>query len=269
MQATDHFHDHERDHHHDHGGETLEAVLKTGLLLGLGLYFLYNIVSGSLVNYINARFAWLSYLAVVLFLLLGVSSAYDVLKPGKRKHKHDDHAHDHHHDHDHAHLSWAALAIIAIPLVLGTLIPSQPLGADAVGGSISVNAVSNGSNWSAFTTNPLEWNVLDWLRAFNNSEDAASFNGQQADVIGFVYKEPTFGENQFMVARFTISCCVADASAIGLPVAWQGTSALPQDTWVRVQGAFEVGEFQGDSLPILQAASVETVAQPEHPYLYP
>jgi putative membrane protein len=72
-----------------------------------------------------------------------------------------------------------------------------------------------------------------------------------------------------MVARFTISCCVADASAIGLPVARQETNTLPQDTWVRVQGAFEVGEFQGDSLPILQAASVEAVAQPEHPYLYP
>jgi uncharacterized repeat protein (TIGR03943 family) len=263
MQATDHFHDHEHDHHHDHRGETLEAVLKTGLLLGLGLYFLYNIASGSLVNYINARFAWLSYLAAALFLLLGVSSAYDLLRQRGQHH------HDHDHDHDHAHLSWPALVIIAIPLVLGTLIPSQPLGADAVGGSISVNAVSTGGNWSAFTTNPLEWNVLDWLRAFNNSEDAASFNGQQADVIGFVYKEPTFGENQFMVARFTISCCVADASAIGLPVAWQGSSDLSQDKWVRVQGAFEVGEFQGDSLPILQAASVELVPVPEHPYLYP
>jgi|FLYN01.1.fsa_nt_gi uncharacterized repeat protein (TIGR03943 family) len=255
MQATE--------HHHDHNAETLQALLKTGLLLGLGLYFLYNILSGNLANYINARFAWLSYLAVVLFLLLGVSSAYDLLQQRKRK------AHDHDHDHDHAHLSWPALAIIAIPLVLGTLIPSRPLGADAVGGSISVNAVSTGSNWSAFTTNPLEWNVLDWLRAFNNSEDIASFNGQQADVIGFVYKEPTFGENRFMVARFTISCCVADSSAIGLPVAWQEADALPADTWVRVQGAFQVGEFRGDTLPILQASSVEVVPQPEHPYLYP
>lgn len=258
MQATEHFHEH--DHHHDHTGETLQAGLKTGLLLGLGLYFLYNIVSGNLANYINARFAWLSYLAVVLFLLLGASGLYDLFK---RSGQH------HHHDHDHTHISWPALAIIAIPLVLGTLIPSRPLGADAVGGSISTNAVSGGGNWSAFTTNPLEWNVLDWLRAFNNSEDLASFDGQQADVIGFVYKEPTFGEHRFMVARFTISCCVADSSAIGLPVAWRDADALQADTWVRVQGTFQVGDFRGDMLPILQATSVEVVAQPEHPYLYP
>jgi putative membrane protein len=72
-----------------------------------------------------------------------------------------------------------------------------------------------------------------------------------------------------MVARFTISCCVADSSAIGLPVMWQGVDTLPQDTWVRVQGTFEVGDFQGDTVPILQASSVEVVPQPEHPYLYP
>lgn len=267
MQATDHLHDHEHEHHHhhdhDHNREYLQALLKTALLLGLGLYFLYNILSGNLANYISVRFAWLSYLAVALFLLLGVSSLYNLFKQsGEHHHDHDDH-------HDHGSLSWTALAIIAIPLVLGTLIPSRPLGADAVGGSISTNAVTGSGNWSAFTTNPLEWNVLDWLRTFNNSTDLASFNGQQADVIGFVYKEPTFGENRFMVARFTISCCVADSSAIGLPVAWEEETPLKPDAWVRVQGTFEVGDFRGDTIPILQATSVEVVAPPEHPYLYP
>ncbi len=260
MQATDHLHEYE--HHHER--EYLQAWLKTALLLGLGLYFLYNILSGNLANYINARFAWLSYLAVALFLLLGVGSLYDLLKQSGEHHHHD-----HEHDHNHTHLSWAALAVIAIPLVLGTLIPSRPLGADAVGGSISTSAVTGTGNWSAFTTNPLEWNVLDWLRTFNNSTDLTSFNGQQADVIGFVYTEPTFGENRFMVARFTISCCVADSSAIGLPVAWPETATLKPDAWVRVQGTFEVGDFRGDTLPILQATSVEVVTPPEHPYLYP
>jgi putative membrane protein len=261
MQAIDHFHDHEHDHHHhDHSRENLQAWLKTGLLFGLGLYFLYNIASGSLANYINARFAWLSYLAVAMFLLLALSSAVDLL----RKRKNDEH--EHHHEHDHAQISWGMLAIIAIPLVLGTLIPSRPLGADAVGGSISLN-VASGS--AVFTSNPLEWNILDWLRAFNNSGDVTSFNGQSADVVGFVYKEITFGEDQFMVARFTISCCVADSSAIGLPVIWDQSASLTQDTWVRVQGTFEVGDFREDTVPMLRATSVETVKQPEHPYLYP
>jgi putative membrane protein len=72
-----------------------------------------------------------------------------------------------------------------------------------------------------------------------------------------------------MVARFAISCCVADASAIGLPVVWDSAADLPQGEWIRVKGTFDVGAFNGDTVPVLQASSVEQVAQPEHPYLYP
>ena len=268
MEAVEHFHEHDHDHHH--AQERLQAWLKAALLLGLGLYFIYNIASGNLANYVNARFGWLSYVAAALFLMLAASSAYDLLKTEKRKHdEHHHHEHDHDHDHEHGAISWPALAVVAVPLVLGTLIPSRPLGSDAVGGSISLSAVSSTTSVTGFTTNPLERSVLDWLRAFNQSGDTASFNGQSADVIGFVYKEPTFGEDYFMVARFAISCCVADASAIGLPVAWDGSQDLAADTWVRVQGAFQVGDFRGDTVPILHATSVDVVPQPEHPYLYP
>lgn len=248
---------------------TLQAWLKTGLLFGLALYFAYNILSGNLANYINQRFAWLSYVAVALFLLLGAAGLLELLRRDARHHDHHDHeGHDHQHDHDHGTVSWAALAVVAVPLLLGTLIPSQPLGATAIDGSISLVSASVTSA-TTFTTNPLEWNVLDWLRAFNASDDVQSFNGQQADVIGFVYREATFPQDRLMVARFTVSCCVADASAIGLPVVWPAASSIAQDTWIRVQGTFQVGEFRGDSVPLLMAASVEVVPQPEHPYLYP
>jgi uncharacterized repeat protein (TIGR03943 family) len=165
-------------------------------------------------------------------------------------------------------ISWKALAVIAIPLVLGTLVPSRPLGSAAVGGNISLNAVS-ASGAQTFTTDPLTWNVLDWLRAFNNSGDVNSFNGKQADVIGFVYREATFPDDQFMVARFTISCCVADASAIGVPVVWDAAGDYPADTWVEVKGTWEVGEFRGDTVPILHPTTIDKVDQPDHPDLYP
>ncbi len=256
MQATDLLHEHHaHEHDHNHNRETAQAWIKTGLLIALGLYFAYVIISGNLSNYINARFEWLSYVAAGLFLLLGAASLFDVI--GKRGH-----------DHAHGSMSWAALAIVAIPLVLGTLIPSRPLGSAAVGGNISLNAVS-AAGAQPFTTDPLKWNVLDWLRAFNNSGDVESFNGKQADVIGFVYREAAFPDDQFMAARFTISCCVADAGAIGVPVQWDAAADYPADTWLRVQGTWEVGEFRGDTVPILHPTNIEKIDQPEHPYLYP
>jgi uncharacterized repeat protein (TIGR03943 family) len=260
--ATTHFHDHDHDHHHAHEHSDLRGWLKTALLLGLGVYFVYIIVSGNLTNYINERFGWLSYLAAALFLLLGVFSGLHTLRA--RQHHHHDHGHDHH-DHDHGSVSWGTIAVVALPLVLGTLIPSRPLGVEAIDGNVSTSAAM--TSVTTFSRNPVERNVLDWLRVFSATEDYTDLNGQPADVIGFVYSEPTFGENQFMVARFTVSCCVADASAIGVPVRW--AEDIPQGEWVRVQGAMQVGDFRGDTLPILHASTVEVVAQPEHPYLYP
>src|SRR4051812_45782729 len=124
MEAV-HLHDHEHDHEHehddhDHSDSHLQAWLRAALLFGLGLYFVYNIVSGNLSNYVNVRFAWLSYVAAAMFLLLGLSHAYALLPKEKRKRKNDEPAD---HDHDHPQLSWRALGVVAIPLVLGTLIP--------------------------------------------------------------------------------------------------------------------------------------------------
>jgi putative membrane protein len=246
---------------------TLHAALKLALLIGLALYFSYNIASGNLSNYINQRFAWLTSVAVGLFLLLAVGSLLD-LRRIRHDHDHAHHDHDHDHDHDHGDLSWKVIAVAAVPLLLGTLIPSRPLGSSAVDGNISLNAASV-TNTSTFTTDPLKWNVLDWLRSFNDADDLSSFNGRQADVVGFVYREPTFPPDTFMVARFTVSCCVADAAAIGLAVRSADSGTLTADTWIRVKGTFAVGDFRGDSVPILTADSIEVVPQPEHPYLYP
>jgi uncharacterized repeat protein (TIGR03943 family) len=256
MQATEHFHEH--DHSHDHDHHHTQDWVKTALLGGLGLYFVYNIFSGNLTNYINVRFAWLCYVAAAMFILLAVSNVIRLLR--MQSHDHD------HHDHNHGSLSWGMLAIVAIPLVLGTLVPSRPLGADAISGDINMNAVAS-DNVTTFTINPLDRNVLDWIRAFNASDDLASFNGQEADVTGFVYHDDTMPEGQFLVARFTISCCVADSLAVGLPVAWD--EPIAQDTWVRVLGRFEMGDFRGEPKPMLRPTSLEVVEQPEHPYLYP
>lgn len=264
MTTSAHLHDHDHHHHqHNHARERMFAWIRTALLIGLGVYFIYNIISGNLTNYINERFAWLSYVAAALFLLIGGFSALNLLRSQARDHDHE------HHDHDHNHngLSWGVIAIVAVPLVMGTLIPSRPLGAEAVDGTISLTAAS-AANATTFQIAPLDRNVLDWLRAFNAEPDPTAFNGEPADVIGFVYTEPTFPQDKFMVARFTISCCVADASAIAVPVQLNG-EPLPQGEWVRVQGTFNAGEFRGDTMPILHADTIEVVEQPAHPYLYP
>ncbi|MGQ9814144.1 MAG: TIGR03943 family putative permease subunit, partial [Candidatus Roseilinea sp.] len=99
--------------------------------------------------------------------------------------------------------------------------------------------------------------------------DPAAFVGQEVDVIGFVYRDPRNASNQFWVSRFVVSCCVADASAIGLLVQADQASTLTLDSWVRVTGRLGLGEFAGERLPVIVPDTIEPTEQPEHPYLYP
>ncbi len=239
------------------GVSTLERF-KAVVLLGLALYFAYNIASGNLSNYVNARFAWLSYVAVALFALLGLANAIAQFRRqtpiaivGRTP------------------TTWPMIAIAALPLLLGTLVPSQPLGADAIRGPVSLSVGGNPASASVFVKAPLERNVLDWLRVFATSPVAADFDGEQANFVGFVYHEPDFPDDVIMVARFTVSCCVADAAPVAMPVRWEDGEKPEIGEWVEVSGTFYSGMFRDSAMPILHLDDFAFVDTPEHPYLYP
>jgi uncharacterized repeat protein (TIGR03943 family) len=246
----------------DHSEKPMFGRVKVAILLGLSGYFVYNIVSGNLTNYINIRFAWLSWVAVALFAALGIAILYALLRGESTQGRSPD-------DPGHTPINWSILGFMALPLALGLLLPSQPLGASAVNGNISLSVGSERAAVTSVEKDPLTRNVLDWLRAFSRDSSPAAFDGEQADFIGFVYREPDFPENHVMVSRFTVACCVADASAIGLPIYWPGVDELVDGEWVRVQGTFESGTFDGTEMPVLQVAALDVVDVPEHPYLYP
>jgi putative membrane protein len=111
-------------------------------------------------------------------------------------------------------------------------------------------------------------NILDWLIAFDENPDPAAFTGQDATISGFVYRDARFGQDTFLVGRFTVSCCVADASPVGLVVRWPETESLPDNQWVEVSGRFEPGFFDGQPTPILIVTSLERIDPPRQPYLY-
>src|SRR5260221_5001404 len=113
------------------------------VLLLLGMYFLDNLLSGHIYFYINMNFGWLTWLGTGILLLLGTISVLDLVREareGDAVHvEHDsceadaqgergDHEEHDGHEHSHSHaLSWPKLAIVAVPLVVGALVPAKPL----------------------------------------------------------------------------------------------------------------------------------------------
>jgi uncharacterized repeat protein (TIGR03943 family) len=235
--------------------------LKTLILLAMAVYFVALILTGNLTNYINLRFAWLSYVAAGILLLLGLWSVWrlrtnqPIFATGSSTNSHIP-------------LSWGAIGVLAIPLLLAVFVPSEPLGVEAISGGISIEPIGGASAEAGYSVPPEERNVLQWLREFNNAENPAELNGQPVDIIAFIYREPDMLETQFMAARFTMSCCVADAFAIGMPVDAEDAVTLETGAWVRVRGTLQAGSFQGEQVPIIIPESIEPVEEPQNPYLY-
>jgi uncharacterized repeat protein (TIGR03943 family) len=159
---------------------------------------------------------------------------------------------------------------VAIPLLLGVLVPPQPLGAQAVSRrELNVDGVGLGGGEQMMVQEGRERNILDWLRAFSAAEDPISLAGQEAQVVGFVYHDDTLARDQFMLSRFVVSCCVADATVLGLIVSWSDSHQLPADTWVEVTGHFAFDPNKEEPTPMLIADGVIPTAPPIQPYLYP
>ncbi|MCB8942437.1 MAG: TIGR03943 family protein [Ardenticatenaceae bacterium] len=246
----------------------MNRLLKTTLFLATGIFLYTRITNGTIRFYINERFVTLTLLAAVGMMVVGASYWLRPFPP--HNHDHDHHDHDHH-DHDHHHLTWLGLLIVALPLILGWFVPPQPLGAGAIGnreigiGTLASVAAPGGNENMGLVAG--EKNILDWLNEFQH-QDTATFVGQEAHVIGFVYRDERFAEDTFMIGRFVLSCCVADAAPVGLVVQTAAAPQFPADQWVDITGHFITGTFDGITMPILVADTVEATETPQQPYLY-
>lgn len=254
----------------------MQTAVKALLLIGLGLFLYSRIVNGTLFYYINERFAGFTVLAVFGLILVGLSYRVQQPTPTEQCEEAQGHAHDHTHRHEHHHshaIGWGGALLVLLPIILGLVTPPQPLGAAALANR-DINLATNNSALPAAVRQvektAEEKNIMDWWHDFRKLPDVnTALVGQSVRVSGFVYKDKRFGENHFLVMRFVVSCCVADANVLGLLVDGGKTTNLENDQWVEVAGVFASSDLPNWKLPIVINAQVVQAQPPNQPYLYP
>ncbi|MEX1019247.1 MAG: TIGR03943 family protein [Litorilinea sp.] len=271
---------------------------KAILLIALGLFLYSRLTGGTLAFYINERFFGYTLFAFVGLIAVGLS--YPLIRSHPRRKSapnaarpqtltpqtidyqyHDLAPHDHSRDHR---LTLVGALVIALPILLGLLVPPRPLGAAALETrELNLDLRSGGANLpaaiAAVSQDDGPRNIMDWWHTFQRTPDLTTLEGSEVNVQGFVYHDPRYGEEYFMVTRFVVSCCTADASALALLVHWPQAPALETDQWVEVRGVFTPGDLSPADLPpgseaswrppVLTAASITPIEIPSHPYLYP
>lgn len=99
--------------------------------------------------------------------------------------------------------------------------------------------------------------------------------GRQVEMLGFVYSDPTLGQEDFVLARRMIIEQPEDTVVAGILCRWPDRHDLRDGQWVQVQGKLERVKFYDlhaqrvNSMPIIVAEQLTVVQPPEPEYVYP
>lgn len=224
------------------------------LMAGLGFFLLGRVWDGRILLYLNQRFVWLVVLAGLM--LLGMAQVVLQSRPavGQELERRS---------------AWG-LVWLLLPLAVGVMIPARPLSQEMVdvrGIQTQPLMLRSDAQTQRMELPSTQWSVLNWTQAFRL--DAEKQIGQDVDVTGFVFHDSMLAADQMMVGRFAITCCVADAAAVGVVVQSPLAASFAQGDWVRVSGRVIWVEVNGELQAGFEAQMIEKVEAPEQPYLFP
>jgi len=243
------------------------------LMLALGAMLVVKVFSGSVLLYVNGVYTGLIFAAGLGLLIVGYVAGLEWIV--RRDAPPTRHLHfgggggdgDGEHVHATGRIEALGYVLLAVPLLLGLLVPARPLGAAALQARGGDTGAASGKlrTLGELGDDTTRWTLLDWTAALAQTPDARTLAGKPVSFVGFVAGDAPGGG--FTVARFVIVCCTADGNAVTLPV--RGGETPPRDTWVQVTGLLATDMAAGKPAPYIAASQIAVVQRPAQPYLYP
>ncbi|HCA52940.1 MAG TPA: TIGR03943 family protein [Mycobacterium sp.] len=236
------------------------------LLLLVGIATAMITIGGAFTRYVKpSMLPWLGLTAAVVIGLALVAMAVDIRR-GVAHGDHGDHENPGPHG-DHTHRGSVAWLLL-LPVVVLIFIAPPALRPQAF--PPSVTAVSTDVLRREFPPIPdgraPEVAVPEvMVRAAQDT--AGTLDNRLITVVGFTLREPDGVD----LGRVAIVCCAADARLARIhlrgPAAAEA-AALPDETWVRVEGTVITGSADGDStsIPTLEVAKVTPIDEPANTY---
>jgi uncharacterized repeat protein (TIGR03943 family) len=158
------------------------------------------------------------------------------------------------------------MGLIIVPVVTVLALPPASLGGYAASRRSSLTSGSFVSSAEDIRSGDLSLvDVSGALRSPEAMRVLVGRAGETVDFTGFVTKESGMSANEFILTRFLISCCVADALSAQVRVVGAPPGGFKADEWVRVEGQF----YPLGKEVIVDASEVAKVSRPKHPYLSP
>ena len=158
------------------------------------------------------------------------------------------------------------MGLMVLPVILITVLPPQTLGAFSASKKAKAS-VSLSSIYGQITaTSPITlFSIAAGQTSTEGAQALAKRAGSDVDFIGFVSTDSTTKADEFLLTRYVITCCVADATIVQVRVVNVTPGVAAVNDWVEVTGPiYPLGREV-----ILNANSVKQVPRPSTPYLTP
>lgn len=241
------------------------------LVLVLGFVALRLVVTGSFDRYVKPGMRWPLVLAGVVLVGLGLATSIFGDDDGDAAH-HADHDHDHEHageGHDHRHvprIGW----LLVLPLAVLLLVAPPALGADAASREAAPMPQYQGTAFPPVEADATGVAALPLTEFVDRAlwDEAHSLDDQPVRLQGLVAHSDEV-PGGFLLTRFVVTCCAADAIPVQVAVVGGGTP--PQDSWVEVEGTLVPPppvDPDATELPRLEvdATAVRSIDEPANPY---
>ena len=157
------------------------------------------------------------------------------------------------------------MGLMVVPVVLVLFAPVTTL--DVLGGK---RAGFSGAGFAASTGDigSGELTLIDVAAAETSPEGEralAKRAGETVSFVGFVSIRDDTPADEFLLARYVVTCCVADATIAEVRVVNVTPGQFANEDWVQVTGTiFPIGREV-----IVDASDIAQVERPDHPYLTP
>lgn len=114
----------------------------------------------------------------------------------------------------------------------------------------------------AFILPPEQRSLSEWVRLLRSRPDPALYDGQAVRISGFVLPMP---DGPALLARLQVRCCLADATPMGLPVAWPDGFEPQPNQWLAIEGRMGSGNLKGESTSVVLPARIRPIPRPRRP----
>jgi putative membrane protein len=158
------------------------------------------------------------------------------------------------------------MGLMVVPVVLVLFAPVRTLGTFSAGKRSAFSGA--GFSASAGDIGSGELTLIDVAAAETSPEGEralAKRAGEIVNFVGFVSIRDDTPADEFLLARYVVTCCVADATIAEVRVVNVTPGQFENEDWVQVTGTiFPIGREV-----IVDASDIAAVERPDHPYLTP